>query len=75
MNQISECCRASIGTGTKLEYPLGGSTWYESFEVTYCESCGMEDVVILEVTECCGEVTCTCIEDELEALRIAGASS
>lgn len=74
MNTISNCCHRPILTGTKMEYPLGGSTWGIPYEVEYCESCGLEAEPI-EVTECCGEEICTCIEDELEALRIAGARS
>ena len=60
MNFVSNCCMASIEVGTRMEYPLGGSTYGISYKVDYCDSCGKEVDEVVEVTECCGEEQCTC---------------
>lgn len=36
---VSDCCGASVSTGTMKEYPLGGSTWYESYKIDVCDKC------------------------------------
>ena len=53
-NYVSGCCHREIISTTKLEYPLGGTTWYESYKVDVCEGCGLEVDEPLAVTECCG---------------------
>ena len=62
MNSVSGCCLKPIETGAKREYPLGGSTWYETVKVDYCTGCGkaVEDVV--SVHSCCGLEHCECGE-------------
>lgn len=59
---VSACCLKDIISTTKLEYPLGGTTWYESYKVDVCDGCGLEIDEPLEVTECCGEESCSCPE-------------
>lgn len=68
-NFVSECCLRPILTGTKMEYPLGGSTYGIAYTVEYCSCCGKEVDGVVEVTECCGEQVCTCIDDAFEELR------
>lgn len=57
---LSRCCHREIITTNTREYPLGGSTFFQTFKVDVCECCGLEIDEPLEVTECCGEEQCTC---------------
>ena len=58
MNIRSACCHKPVVSSTKLHYPLGGRTYYESFKVDVCECCGMEVEDYVEECEECGEVAC-----------------
>lgn len=63
MNYISECCRVGTVKGRKYDHNPLGTKEYNGYGLTYtidvCESCGLE-AELVEVTECCGEETCTC---------------
>lgn len=39
---VSSCCRGEVYRGQRREFPLGGSTWYETLIVEMCEICGKE---------------------------------
>lgn len=59
MNTLSDCCMAPTFEGVQREYPLGGATWYQSYEVIVCECCEKECSEI-PVSSCCGEVLYEC---------------
>lgn len=56
-NLVSECCHRTVVVGSFKEFPLGGSTWYQSFKVDVCECCGKECDEV-EACEVCGVVGC-----------------
>lgn len=66
MNYVSRCCLREIVQGSYHENPLG-SKEYNGAGITYltdiCSCCGIEIDEPLEVTECCGEETCSCVEE------------
>jgi hypothetical protein len=57
MNIVSQCCKASVSTYLKREYPLGGQMWSQTFKIDVCDSCHKE-CETMESCEVCGEVTC-----------------
>lgn len=64
-NLVSDCCERMTVQSTKHEYPLGGTTWFQSFKVTTCTGCGQECEHV-EACENCGEVGCmgVCEDDQ-----------
>lgn len=62
MNTVSGCCLKPIVASPKREYPLGGTTWYQTHKVDLCEGCGKEVEDPVLVHECCGIETCECEE-------------
>lgn len=60
MISVSGCCLKPIVVGNRREYPLGGSTWYETYKVDICEGCGKEVEEPVLVFECCGTEICSC---------------
>lgn len=54
---LSECCLREVLEGSKKDYPLGGSTWYISYQIDVCECCGKEcETVEKFICEECGAV-------------------
>jgi hypothetical protein len=53
MNIVSNCCGASIESGTREEFPLGGRTWRIGYSITVCERCGKECEEV-EACDYCG---------------------
>lgn len=68
MNVVSACCHRPIVAGSRLEYPLGGSTWAVSCKVDICECCGLDidDVGSVEECEECGLPGCKGNCEQLE---------
>lgn len=60
MNFLSACCMREIITTNTREYPLGGSTFFQTFKIDVCSGCGLEIDEPVAVTECCGEISCEC---------------
>ena len=58
MNQVSPCCHKSIVVSHRLEYPLGGRTWHQTFKIDVCEGRGREVEEYLSECEECGTVDC-----------------
>lgn len=48
MGMISHCCHAPVVEGTRKEYPLGGTVWFESYKIDVCDKCGKECEAIAE---------------------------
>lgn len=61
VNLVSGCCFREIISTTRLEYPLGGRTWAQSYKVDVCSCCGKEIEDPVEVCECCGLQECDCV--------------
>jgi hypothetical protein len=59
MNAVSSCCHRGIVAGHRKEFPLGGSTWYQTYKVDICDCCGMEVEEIAYACGICGVVGCS----------------
>jgi len=60
MRSASGCCLKPIETGTRMEYPLGGSTWGIPYKIDVCTGCGKEVEEYVLVHGCCGLEICEC---------------
>lgn len=57
MSVVSECCNKEIIVCRGREFPLGGSTWGQSYKYDACAGCGMETTPV-DACEECGVVGC-----------------
>lgn len=57
LNQVSSCCHRPIIPIRKMEFPLGGKTWGQTFIVEICECCG-KDASPVDQCGICGVTGC-----------------
>lgn len=62
MSKVSGCCHREIIKRHGMEYPLGGSTWGQSYTYDACSCCGNEVYDYVKTCDDCGEVVCDCVE-------------
>lgn len=61
---VSACCHREIISGTKMEYPDGGTRWGISYTVEVCRGCGKEVQDYAMKCEGCGKVECDGVQCE-----------